>query len=147
MPVKAKAKQNDTQFVHYILVGVLMFSLVFVMYVAYTRMTKEKFSDGKVRVCLFHATWCPHCTKYLDAGTFDNAYSKAREANGNIVFEKIDYDQNKNMASKYDVNSFPTIVAIDGDGTKIEKFQGNRHNVNEVVGFALKAASNSNAKV
>jgi thiol-disulfide isomerase/thioredoxin len=140
MPAKSP-KKTDTQFVHYVLISILLFSLAIVIYVAYTRMTKEQFSEGNVRICLFHATWCPHCTKYLDAGTFDNAYSKTREANGNIVFEKIDYDQNKNMANKYDVNSFPTIVAIDAQGNKIEKFQGNRHNVDEVVGFALKAAS------
>lgn len=141
MPPKKSQASCDTTFARYVLVGILAFSLVLVLYVAYTRMTKEKFSQDTVRVCLFHATWCPHCTKYLDSGTFDNAYSKAREANGNVVFEKIDYDQNKNLANKYDVNSFPTIVAIDAQGNQIEKFQGNRNDVNQVVDFALKAAA------
>jgi thiol-disulfide isomerase/thioredoxin len=139
---KSPAATTDTT-TRCILLGVLVFSLALVLYVSYTRMTsQEKFSqDGNVRVCLFHATWCPHCTKYLDSGTFDNAYSKAREANGNVTFEKIDYDQNKNLANKYDINSFPTIIAIDAQGNQIEKFQGNRHNIEEVVDFALKAAA------
>lgn len=134
--------------VKFIIAMFLVVVLAFAVYVAYSNMTKkEKFTDKdstpSVRVCLFYATWCHHCEKYLDSGVFDTTYGQIEAKNKNIKFEKIDYDQNKNMANKYDVNSFPTIVAIDGkNGNKIATFDGDRYDKNELTQFALKAASN-----
>ena len=102
---------------------------------------KELFQNSPVRICLFYASWCPHCEKYLShpAKPFDKAGDLASKNLNGVVFEKIDYEQNKNLASKYDVNSFPSIIAISSDGKKISDFEGNRMNPDELVAFAKQA--------
>lgn len=102
---------------------------------------RELFQNSPVRICLFYATWCPHCEKYLShpSKPFDKAGDLASKSTNGVVFEKIDYEQNKNLANKYDVNSFPSIIAISSDGKKIADFEGNRMNPEELVVFAKQA--------
>ena len=108
------------------------------------RTTVEKFNDNnKVNICLFHASWCGHCRTYKEKGTFMNTYNNEILANpklDNIIFLEYDFDQNKNLATKYNINSFPTIVSIDNNGELIETFSGNRDNSKELVDFAIKNA-------
>lgn len=127
-----------------VLVAFLVIGILIALYFAYTKfMVKEKFTDNAVRVCLFYATWCPHCEKYLESGVFDKAYSNTKSANSNVVFEKIDYEQNKNMAAKYGVNSFPTIIAVDTNGKKISTFKGDRYDADLLERFAMEAVAKS----
>ena len=138
---KTATKNTTDGWTKCILVSFLVVALFFALYVAYEKMhKKEGFAGDKVKVCLFYATWCGHCEKYLDSKVFDATYSQVKSKDSQIVFEKIDYDQNKNLASKYDVNSFPTIVAIDGNGKKIDTFKGDRYNKEALEQFALRAA-------
>jgi|UniRef100_A0A6C0BGP7 thiol-disulfide isomerase/thioredoxin len=121
--------------------------VIFVIAIALTLVVKkyakkENFTnDGSVKVCLFYATWCGHCERYLASKVFDKTYTSVKGHTNNIVFEKIDYDQNQNLAEKYDINSFPTIIAIDGSGKKIDKFNGDRYDINALEQFAIKAAA------
>jgi thiol-disulfide isomerase/thioredoxin len=131
------------------LTGFLVFALLAVIFYTYTTFVvkREKYidgpSNGKVRVCLIYATWCPHCERYLESNIFDNTYSKVRQREANIVFEKIDYEENKNLASKYGVNSFPTIIAIDARGNKIAQFEGNRNDPSSLETFAMQSYAKS----
>lgn len=123
-----------------ILIAFLMVGLFLAVYLSYLQMSKKESFENtpKVRVCLFYATWCGHCERYLKSGIFEDTYKQIQAKNPNIVFEKIDYDENKNLASKYGVNSFPTIVAIDSSGKKLENFKGDRNNPDDLMQFALK---------
>lgn len=127
-----------------ILVAFLVIGIIVALYFAYTKfIVKEKFTENKVRICLFYAEWCHHCEKYLSSGVFDKTYESVKSSNSNIKFEKIDYDQNKNLASKYGVQSFPSIIAIDSNGKKIGEFEGDRYNKDVLERFALKAVAST----
>lgn len=123
----------------------LLIVAVLSLAVAYKCMSskKERFQNSPTRICLFYATWCPHCEKYLNHPDkpFDRASTLAKKSLTSVVFEKIDYDQNKNLADKYDVNSFPSIIAIGPDGKKIADFEGNRLDPKQLVKFAQKVSA------
>lgn len=122
--------------VHLILVCFLILGIGLALLFAFKKSsTKEKYTEErKVRVCLFYATWCPHCETYLRTGKFDDAAHMA--ASKPIKFEKIDYEQNKNLANKYDINGFPTIIALDSNGSKLGEFNGDRNSPIELIKFA-----------
>lgn len=125
-----------------VLVAFLMIGLFLAVYLAYVKMSKKESYENSpgVRICLFYATWCPHCERYLESGIFDETYQKIKGKNPNITFEKIDYDDNKNLANKYGINSFPTIISVDSNGKKIDNFKGNRNDPEELTQFALKSS-------
>lgn len=128
-----------------VVTALIVFGVAIAIYMAYAsfKKKKESYSDGKVRICLFYATWCHHCEKYLASGVFDKTYQKVAQTNSMIEFEKIDYDENKNLAAKYGVNSFPAIIAVDSNGSKITEFKGDRNNSTVLEKFALSAAANA----
>ncbi|WP_434735018.1 thioredoxin [Bifidobacterium tibiigranuli] len=52
----------------------------------------------------FWATWCGPCK------AFGPVYEKASEANPDIVFAKVDIDQNQELASAADIKAVPTLM-------------------------------------
>lgn len=53
---------------------------------------------------LFYAPWCPHCKSIMPE--WDRA---SQMNNTDVKMVKIDCDQNKDIAEKYDIQGFPTI--------------------------------------
>lgn len=107
----------------------------------------EKFDEPKVKITLFHATWCGHCVKYLKSGVFMDTYKNSVQSNpalaGKVVFVQLDYDENKEAANKFGVSSFPTIVAISNDDKLIAEFKGDRTSANDLVKFATDSLAKS----
>lgn len=89
----------------------------------------EKFQENKLKIVLYHASWCGHCVKYLKANTFMNTYDSLSTQNkyDKVVFVQLDFDKNKDTATKYNINSFPTIVAISSNGDLVNTFNGDRN--------------------
>lgn len=87
----------------------------------------------KGKLMLFHAEWCPHCKQYEKDGTFEKLSSDSRVSH--IAFEKIDVDKQADVAAKYGVPSFPTLVLADADGEKLGTFDGNRNDIDEIIKF------------
>jgi thiol-disulfide isomerase/thioredoxin len=98
---------------------------------------KEGFDNPSIKISLFHAEWCPHCVNYLKSNVFMSTYDKLKSnpKYSSVVFEEIDYDQNKDLAEKYGINSFPTIVAISSDGHLLKKFSGDRSSRADLTSF------------
>jgi thioredoxin 1 len=66
----------------------------------------------------FYADWCGPCK------TQDPILDDLEEDWGDRVsFEKIDVDENQDVANEYQVRSIPTIVITDDDGV-VERFVG-----------------------
>ena len=84
---------------------------------------------------MFKAEWCGYCKKYIQSNVFDDAYAKAKDQYPGVVFVTRDYDSDKELAGKYNINSFPTIIAVDGDGNYLTKFNGDRNNTDELIKF------------
>lgn len=54
------------------------------------------------------------------------------------MFVEIDYDKHKDMANKYGVSSFPTILAVSATGTLLKTFEGDRNSPRELELFVDK---------
>ena len=66
----------------------------------------------------FYADWCGPCK------TQDPILEDLEEEWGDRVeFEKVDVDENQDVANEYQVRSIPTIVVEDDDGV-VERFVG-----------------------
>jgi thioredoxin 1 len=67
----------------------------------------------------FHADWCGPCK------TQDPIVEDLEEDLGErLSVEKIDVDENQDIANEYQVRSIPTIVIEGEDGSVVEKFIG-----------------------
>jgi thiol-disulfide isomerase/thioredoxin len=102
-----------------------------------TKAETESFEDAKVKIYLVYALWCPHCEKYIDSNIFMSTYEELNKQQkyNSVVFEQIDYDKNTKLVDKYDINGFPSIIAIDSNGKLLGNFTGNRFNKNELIKF------------
>lgn len=121
-----------------ILFGIIVVvALLTVLLSVWTNKKHRETFENDVKVALFHATWCGHCVKYLASGNFEKAEKKVQGSNSNVEFVKYDYDKNKDLAEKYNVSSFPTIIGLVGE--KTYKFYGDRNNVNHIQFFIEKA--------
>ncbi len=69
-------------------------------------------ADGKLVVLDFNATWCGPCRQF--APNFESVADKYR---GQASFYSIDVDQNPRLAAQFNVQSIPTVVYIQPDGT------------------------------
>jgi thioredoxin 1 len=71
-----------------------------------------------VRLKDFYADWCGPCK------TQDPILEEMEEDWGTeVTFEKIDVDENQDIANEYQVRSIPTIVVENDDGV-VERFVG-----------------------
>jgi thioredoxin-like negative regulator of GroEL len=131
-----KSKNNSYyKVIIFLFIASLLFYAVFVSYNYYTLHVGnvEKFNDQTPQVALFYATWCGHCTKYKESGVFDQA---SKSAPSNVKFNQYDYDKNTELAGKYDVQAFPTIVLIDSNGKLIKTFDGDIYDEKALLEFA-----------
>jgi len=79
--------------------------------------TKQVFAE-------FYAPWCGHCKKL--APTWEKLANVFKNEK-NIVIASLDADNYKDLATKYEVSGFPTILYFKGDDrSKGEKYNGGR---------------------
>ena len=114
----------------------LVFLLSYALFVSFK--PKESYEDMPLKIVLVHATWCSHCVAYVKSGTFLRTFNEQVKGKRNVEFEMLDYDKNKDVAEKYDINSFPTIIAVDGKGELLGKFEGDRNKPSDLVAFVDK---------
>jgi thioredoxin 1 len=65
----------------------------------------------------FHADWCGPCK------TQDPILEDVLEAYPDVEFEKINVDEEQDVANEYQVRSLPTVIVEDDDGV-VERFVG-----------------------
>jgi thioredoxin 1 len=65
----------------------------------------------------FHADWCGPCK------TQDPILDDLEDDYGGVEFEKVDVDQNQDVANQYQVRSLPTLIIENDDGV-FERFVG-----------------------
>lgn len=119
-----------------LLLLILVLSLI-VLYLFKNKIIIDKFENNKnIKIVLVHATWCGHCKKYRQTKIFDEKLPNKLKNNdkyANVIIQELDYDEHKDFAEKYNINSFPTILIIKDD--KDYKFKGNRDNIDELILF------------
>jgi thioredoxin 1 len=70
-----------------------------------------------VRLKDFYADWCGPCK------TQDPILEDLEDDYGGVEFEKVDVDQNQDVANQYQVRSLPTLIVENDDGV-VERFVG-----------------------
>ena len=81
--------------------------------------TETPAKPSVAKVLDFSATWCGPCRQLAPTiETLEKEYA------GKVVFEKIDVDQNSELASKYGIEAIPTLVYLDALGQEIERTPG-----------------------
>jgi len=76
-------------------------------------------NDGKLVVVDFTATWCPPCRHI---GPIFEALSE-KDENSEVVFIKIDVDENSETSEACEISAMPTFQFYKG-GKKIHEFKG-----------------------
>ena len=81
-------------------------------------------SQGKLVFLDFTASWCLPCKK-MERETFSNK-SLGDFVNRNFVSFKVDNDffWGMDLADKYDVKSFPTLLVLDTNGNVVKRITG-----------------------
>ena len=88
----------------------------------------EGFSGG-AKLLFFYADWCGHCTK------FKPTWAALENEDLGVSMEKVNCTDNKNvpeLAKKYDVSGFPTLIYVHGDTHR--EYSGNRSK-EDVISF------------
>ncbi|KAG7020482.1 Thioredoxin H-type [Cucurbita argyrosperma subsp. argyrosperma] len=77
---------------------------------------KEK-ESGKLIVIDFTASWCPPCRIIAPV------FAELAKAHVNVTFLKVDVDNVKEIAERFEVNAMPTFVFLKG-GKEVHRIVG-----------------------
>ena len=103
-----------------LIIVVVRYLLHLIIYSNYLSSYLENFGNPQELV-YFHMNGCGHCKKFMPVwDEFVNNY------NGNLKIKKLERQEaGEDMLKKYQIQGFPTILLLDGQGNKKE-FQGDR---------------------
>ncbi len=80
---------------------------------------KERVLESTIPVLLdFYANWCGHCQKLLPL--LDEV---AAEMDGKISVMKMNVDENRDFAQKFDIKGLPTMLLFK-DGSEVDRLIG-----------------------
>lgn len=83
---------------------------------------KKAKSEDKVVMIDFYTTWCAPC-KMLDNHTWKNGDVVKWLKNKTIAL-KIDAEKQRDLAKRYKIEGYPTMIFVDGDGKERGRLVG-----------------------
>jgi thiol-disulfide isomerase/thioredoxin len=97
-------------FIIFIIISVIVYKK-YIKKMAYNPNNEYIKSDKKGQLMLFYAAWCPYSKTTLKQWY---AYKEKYSTSGDysISFSEIDCDENTNLADKYSIDEYPTIILI-----------------------------------
>lgn len=82
---------------------------------------QEAKSSGKPVMVDFYTEWCGWCKK-LDSDTYTN--SNVQKLAEKFICVKVDAEKTPEIAARYGVSGYPTIVFLNSSGTPVERIVG-----------------------
>jgi len=85
------------------------------VYNKYMRLQKIQNTTGVpvVDVYYFYTTWCPYCVKARPEWDKFKKFWENKKKNGYLLnFTEIDCDKNESLASKYEIETYPSIKLV-----------------------------------
>lgn len=94
-------------------------------------------SDKKGQLMLFYAAWCPHSKTTLNQWyVYKEKYAKTGKYS--MSFNEIDCDENTNLADKYNIDEYPTIILLVDDKKYIYDAQMNDATLTQFINTIMK---------
>ena len=124
----------------HVVIAILVIILI-VLVVVFVNKNNEGFSGETATLYFFHVDWCPHCTTAKET-TFDNGVNEAKIKNtktkkkNSIKIEKVNCEgtkKEKELAEKYGVGAFPTVIIVLGERTEELKGGVSPSNVTDLI--------------
>ena len=97
---------------------------------------KEVIKSDSLWLILFYAPWCGHCK------AFHPQFEKlAKSTKGLFKIGAVNCEEERDLASKYKIDGFPTVLFFGEDKTKTEEYEGNRK-ADKIVDYLFDKAKN-----
>ena len=96
----------------------------------------EVIKSNNLWLILFYAPWCGHCK------AFHPQFEKlAKSTKGLFKIGAVNCEEERDLASKYKIDGFPTVLFFGEDKTKTEEYEGNRK-ADKIVDYLFDKAKN-----
>ena len=105
------------------------------------QLNKDNFENDVVKsdnlwLILFYAPWCGHCK------AFHPQFEKlAKSVKGVFKIGAVNCEEQRELAEKYKIDGFPTVLFFGEDKTKTVEYEGDRK-AEKIVDFLLEKAKN-----
>ena len=105
------------------------------------QLNKDNFDDEVIKsnnlwLILFYAPWCGHCK------AFHPQFEKlAKSTKGLFKIGAVNCEEERDLASKYKIDGFPTVLFFGEDKTKTEEYEGDRK-ADKIVDYLFDKAKN-----
>ena len=94
-------------------------------------------SDKQGKLMLFYAAWCPYSKTTLKQWyAYKTQYSTSGEYS--ISFNEIDCDENPDLADKYTIDEYPTIILVVDEKKYIYDAQMNDETLTQFINTIMK---------
>lgn len=81
-------------------------------------------TEGKPVFYMIYASWCPHCHKMKEEVFPDAEVSDLLRKNFHVAAQDVERPGGRELARKFNVNSYPAFVVLDADGKLLYGFGG-----------------------
>ena len=129
-------------FKHILILSLLSISLQFfskdtsVIQLNKDNFEKEVIKSDSLWLILFYAPWCGHCR------AFHPQFEKlAKSTKGLFKIGAVNCEEERDLASKYKIDGFPTVLFFGEDKTKTEEYEGDRK-AEKIVDWLFDKAKN-----
>jgi thioredoxin-like negative regulator of GroEL len=115
------AMDNWVLILFLLLIGSIFYNMAFATYETFKNVSNSNITTGK-KLVLFYTETCPHCTAMLN--DWNTAAKKVNTGSQKMI--KINCTKNKDLANKYSITSYPTILLL-SNGKMVSTYTGSRN--------------------